>query len=79
LKELGLAGSAAGAANAFWQIASTIVPTVVGGVFAASGSFFWAFATLAAGPLLGMVCMLGVREQPASPVTDPVTAEVGSR
>jgi hypothetical protein len=26
-----------------------------------------------------MVCMLGVREQPASPVTDPVTVEVGSR
>jgi ACS family glucarate transporter-like MFS transporter len=55
------------------------VPTVVGGVFAASGTFFWAFATLAAGPLLGMVCMLGVREQPASPVTGPVIAEVGSR
>lgn len=57
-----LAGSAAGATNAFWQIASTLVPTVVGAVFAASHSFFWAFATLAAGPLLGMICMLGVRE-----------------
>jgi ACS family glucarate transporter-like MFS transporter len=67
-----LAGSAAGATNAFWQIASTIVPTVVGAVFAASGSFFWAFATLAAGPLLGMICMLGVREQPA--VEEPAEA-----
>ncbi|MER7010237.1 MFS transporter [Saccharopolyspora sp. NPDC000359] len=57
-----LAGSAAGMTNAFWQLGSTIVPVVIGGVFQATGSFFWAFATLAAGPLLGMFLMLGVRE-----------------
>jgi MFS transporter, ACS family, glucarate transporter len=66
---VGLAGSAAGATNAMWQLAATIVPTVVGAVFAASGSFFWAFATLAAGPLLGMACMLAVREP--SPAAEP--------
>ena len=60
-----LAGSAAGATNAFWQLGSVLVPMAVGTVFAASGSFFWAFVTLAAGPLLGAICMLGVREDPA--------------
>ncbi|MEU6262351.1 MFS transporter [Saccharopolyspora shandongensis] len=62
-----LAGSAAGATNAFWQLGSTIVPVVLGVVFQATGSFFLAFATLAAGPLLGMVLMLGVREHGAAP------------
>jgi sugar phosphate permease len=57
-----LAGSAAGATNAFWQLGSTIVPVVLGVVFQTTGSFFLAFATLAAGPLLGMLLMLGVRE-----------------
>jgi ACS family glucarate transporter-like MFS transporter len=37
-----LAGSAAGAVNAFWQLGSTIVPVVV---FQATHSFFLAFAT----------------------------------
>ncbi|MGP4020669.1 MFS transporter [Saccharopolyspora sp. 5N708] len=57
-----LAGSAAGATNAFWQLGSTIVPVVLGVVFQSTGSFFLAFVTLAAGPLLGMLLMLGVRE-----------------
>jgi MFS transporter, ACS family, glucarate transporter len=57
-----LAGSAAGAVNAFWQLGSTIVPVVLGAVFQASHSFFLAFATLAAGPLVGMLLMFGVRE-----------------
>ncbi|MCI2422418.1 MFS transporter [Saccharopolyspora sp. K220] len=60
-----LAGSAAGATNAFWQLGSTIVPVVLGVVFQATGSFFLAFATLAAGPLLGMLLMLAVREHGA--------------
>jgi sugar phosphate permease len=57
-----LAGSAAGATNAFWQLGSTAVPVVVGVVFQSTHSFPAAFATLAAGPLLGMLLMLGVRE-----------------
>ena len=61
-----VAGSAAGVTNAMWQLAAVIVPTVVGAVFAASGSFFWVFATLAAGPLLGAACMLAVREPRAA-------------
>jgi ACS family glucarate transporter-like MFS transporter len=69
-----LAGSAAGATNAFWQLGSVLVPMAVGTVFAASGSFFWAFATLAAGPLLGAICMLGVREDPADDRSTKVAA-----
>ncbi|GAB3572852.1 MFS transporter [Amycolatopsis endophytica] len=64
----GLAGSAAGATNAFWQLGSTIVPVVLGAVFQATHSFFAAFATLAAGPLVGALLMLGVREREAAPV-----------
>src|SRR5882757_1423272 len=48
-----LAGTAAGATNAFWQLGSTVVPVVLGVVFQSTHSFFAAFATLAAGPLLG--------------------------
>jgi nitrate/nitrite transporter NarK len=58
-------GSAAGATNAVWQLGSAAVPVVLGTVFAATHSFFAAFATLAAGPLLGALLMLGVREQRA--------------
>ncbi|MGW2207475.1 MFS transporter [Streptomyces sp. NPDC001774] len=57
-----LAGSAAGTTNAFWQLGSTVVPVVVGAVFQSTHSFPAAFATLAAGPLLGMLLMLAVRE-----------------
>ncbi|MFE5702753.1 MFS transporter [Rhodococcus koreensis] len=56
-----LAGSAAGGVNAFWQLGSTIVPTVVGLVYGATGSFQVVFLVLAAGPLLGIVPMLGLR------------------
>jgi ACS family glucarate transporter-like MFS transporter len=69
-----LAGSAAGATNAFWQIASTIVPTVVGAVFAGTGSFLAAFAALAAGPLVGMVLVLLIDETstPEPKIAEPV-------
>jgi ACS family glucarate transporter-like MFS transporter len=68
-----LAGSAAGATNAFWQLGSVLVPLAVGTVFAGTGSFFWAFVTLAAGPLLGLLCMLGVREQPEVETSSPAS------
>jgi sugar phosphate permease len=58
-------GSAAGATNAVWQLGSAAVPVVLGTVFAATHSFFAAFATLAAGPLLGALLMLGVRDERA--------------
>ncbi|MET7330860.1 MFS transporter [Nonomuraea sp. NPDC005650] len=72
-----LAGSAAGATNAFWQLGSMVVPVVLGAVFQATHSFFWAFATLAAGPLLGMILMLGVREHRAGDRVPAVTAVAG--
>jgi nitrate/nitrite transporter NarK len=61
-----LVGSAAGATNAVWQLGSAIVPVVLGTVFAVTHSFFAAFAVLAAGPMFGVLLMLGVREQPAN-------------
>lgn len=77
-----LAGSAAGVTNAFWQLGSTVVPVVLGFVFESTHSFFAAFATLAAGPLLGMLLMLGVREErPADlaerPVDEAMATPVG--
>lgn len=60
-------GTAAGTTNAIWQLGTTIVPVVVGAVFAGTGSFLAAFATLAAGPLAGMLLMFGVRERRETP------------
>lgn len=58
-----IAGSAAGAVNAFWQLGSVVVPTVVGVAYAATdGSFTAAFATLALGPIVGAVLALFIRE-----------------
>jgi nitrate/nitrite transporter NarK len=58
-----VAGAAAGAVNAFWQLGSVTVPTVIGLVYAAtSGSFVAAFATLAAGPIIGAVIAFFIRE-----------------
>lgn len=54
--------TATGMINALWQLGSVIVPTVVGMVFAATGSFLMAFTVLATGPLIGCVCMFAVRE-----------------
>ncbi|MGO1885719.1 MAG: MFS transporter, partial [Citricoccus sp.] len=61
-----LAGSAAGGINAFWQLGSAVVPTVIGMVFSATSSFQVAFIALAAGPLLAVIPMLAIR-QPANP------------
>ena len=55
-------GSASGFANAVWQLGSVIVPLAVGAAYSASGSFAVGFLTLAAGPALGAVIMLAVRE-----------------
>jgi sugar phosphate permease len=61
----GLASSGAGMTNAFWGLGNVIVPSVLGVVFARTGSFELAFATLAAGPILGAVCMMFVSERRA--------------
>jgi sugar phosphate permease len=57
-----LAGSATGGVNAFWQLGSAIVPTVVGLVYGATGSFQAVFLVLAAGPFLAIVPMLFLRQ-----------------
>lgn len=64
-------GTAAGATNAVWQLGTTIVPVVVGAVFANTNSFLAAFGTLAAGPFLGMLLMLGVKEPRPSKKSSP--------
>jgi len=56
------AGSSAGVTNAFWQLGSVIVPVAVGVVFQATQSFYAAFVTLAAGPLLGACGLMFFRE-----------------
>ena len=58
-----LASSGAGVTNAFWGLGSVIVPSLLGVVFATTGSFVLACATLSVGPLLGAVCMLFVSER----------------
>lgn len=63
-----LAGSATGLTASVWQLGSTIVPVVVGVVFQATNSFMAAFAMLAAGPALAVLCLLFVqaRARPAA-------------
>lgn len=57
-----LAGSATGLTAGFWQLGSVIVPIAVGLVFQGTGSFMAALLVLAAGPCLGAICMLFIRE-----------------
>jgi len=61
--DMRLTATATGMINALWQLGSVIVPGVVGVVFAATGSFLAAFAILAAGPLIGTLCMFAVDER----------------
>src|SRR5262249_37195762 len=57
-----MTATATGVINAFWQLGSVIVPSLIGLVFAATDSFQAAFVALAAGPIVGMFCMLSVCE-----------------
>ncbi|MGU3585408.1 MFS transporter [Rhodococcus sp. C26F] len=71
-------GTAAGASNAFWQIASTLVPLAIGAVFSATGSFLAAFAALAVGPLIGAVILYFVDENGGKTTvadTEPATPD----
>jgi sugar phosphate permease len=63
------AGSATGITAGLWQMGSVIVPVAVGLVYQTTSSFYMAFVTLAAGPLLGAICMFFVREVVESPRT----------
>ena len=58
-----LAATGAGLTNAFWGLGNVIVPSLLGLVFAQTGSFALACLTLSAGPLLGAICMVFVTER----------------
>ncbi|MDN7177098.1 MFS transporter [Caballeronia sp. SEWSISQ10-4 2] len=59
-----LAGGAIGLSNAAQQLGGVLMPLAVGMVFQSTGSFHLAFVTLAAGPLLGGIAVLALREGP---------------
>jgi len=56
-------GTASGIMNALSQSSTIIAPLVVGSAFQATHSFFGAFAALAAGPFLGAMFILLIRER----------------
>ena len=64
-----LAASGAGMTNAIWGLGNVIVPSLLGVVFAQTGSFVLACLTLSAGPLMGALCMLPVSEQRGQRIT----------
>jgi len=55
-------GTASGFSNALWQLGGVLVPVTVGYAFSQTQSFTISFTVLAVGPLLGLLCLLGVRE-----------------
>ena len=55
-------GTASGLSNALWQLGGVLVPVTVGYAFSLTQSFTVSFAVLALGPLLGILCLLGVKE-----------------
>jgi sugar phosphate permease len=63
LVELRLVGSATGLVNAIWQLGSLFAPLVVGIVLDATQNYAYAFATLAAGPVIGSLIILAVQEK----------------
>jgi len=56
-------GTASGFSNALWQLGGVLVPVTVGYAFSQTQSFTISFTVLAIGPLLGILCLLGVRER----------------
>jgi MFS family permease len=57
-----LVGTAIGFVNAIWQLGSLISPLAVGAVIDATTNFFYAFAILAIGPIVGAFIILFLRE-----------------
>ena len=58
-----LIGTATGLVNTIWQMGSLLSPLAVGAVIdAGGGNYFYAFATLAIGPIVAGAIILAVRE-----------------
>lgn len=55
-------GTATGLVNTVWQLGSLLSPLAVGAVIDATNNYFYAFATLGVGPLLGAAFIMLVRE-----------------
>ncbi|MFD7996799.1 MFS transporter [Streptomyces mexicanus] len=62
-------GSGFGFANTSWQLGGVFAPIAVGAVFSATGSLLLALSVLAVGPLLGVLLLLPIREQPKPATT----------
>lgn len=56
-------GGAFGFANTFWQLGGVFAPIAVGAAFSASGSLLLACLVLAAGPFLGLFCLLPIADR----------------
>lgn len=54
-------GTAIGFCNGIWQLGSLVSPLVAGMLLDRTGSYLWAFAMLAAGPLLAVLFLAMVR------------------
>lgn len=67
------AGTANGVSNFMFQMASLISPFIIGITIDATGSFNTVWWIMAAGPLVGILFMMGVR--PASSDLNPATAK----
>lgn len=70
-----LVGTATGFVNTIWQLGSLISPLAVGAVLDATNSYFFAFLTLAIGPLLGAFIILLVKEEAAADGLEPGQAK----
>jgi len=55
-------GTASGLSNALWQLGGVVVPIAIGYAFGLTQSFTVPFFVLALGPLLGIVCLVAVKE-----------------
>ena len=58
-----MVGTATGFANTIWQLGSLVSPMAVGAVLDATDSYFYAFMTLAIGPMLGAFIILLVKDR----------------
>ncbi len=60
--QLRLVGTATGLVNTIWQLGSLLSPLAVGAVIDATHNYFYAFATLAIGPLFGAAIIMFIKE-----------------
>jgi len=69
-----VAASAIGLSNATQQLGAVLMPLAVGVVFQTTSSFYLAFVTLAAGPILGGFAVCAVREGATANGEAPIEA-----